>query len=67
MTLLERVPRIRGRLSQPSVMQFYSGPPVHFLSGVDTIDAIQRAFEDVGVVFLSQDDVQLRGVTPVAR
>ena len=25
-----------------------------------TIHAIQRAFEDVGVVFLPQDDVQLR-------
>ena len=25
-----------------------------------TTDAIQRAFEDVGVVFLPQDDVQLR-------
>jgi transcriptional regulator with XRE-family HTH domain len=30
-------------------------------------DAIQRAFEDVGVVFLSQDDVQLRGVTSAVR
>jgi hypothetical protein len=30
-------------------------------------NAIQRAFEDVGVVFLSQDDVQLRGVTSAVR
>jgi predicted transcriptional regulator len=29
--------------------------------------AIQRAFEDVGVVFLSQDDVQVRGDASVAR
>jgi transcriptional regulator with XRE-family HTH domain len=32
-----------------------------------TIDAIQRAFEDVGVVFLPQDDVQLRGVRSAVR
>jgi hypothetical protein len=29
--------------------------------------AIQRAFEDAGVVFLSQDDVQVRGDASVAR
>jgi hypothetical protein len=29
----------------------------------DTTDSIQRAFENAGVVFLPQDDVQLRGVT----
>jgi hypothetical protein len=28
--------------------------------GAITADAIRRAFEDVGVVFLPQDDVQLR-------
>ena len=32
-----------------------------------TTDAIQRAFEDVGVVFLSQDDVQLRSDVSPAR
>jgi hypothetical protein len=32
-----------------------------------TNDAIQRAFEDVGVLFLSQDDVQLRGVISAVR
>jgi hypothetical protein len=30
-------------------------------------EAIQRAFENVGVMFLSQDDVQLRGVTSAVR
>ena len=25
----------RGAFSHPSVMHFYSGPPMHFLSGVD--------------------------------
>ena len=32
-----------------------------------TADAIRRAFEDVGVVFLSQDDVQLRSDVSGAR
>ena len=32
-----------------------------------TTDAIQRAFEDVGVVFLRQDDVQLRSGASAAR
>jgi hypothetical protein len=32
-----------------------------------TIRAIQRAFEDVGVVFLPQDDVQLRCDASAAR
>jgi transcriptional regulator with XRE-family HTH domain len=32
-----------------------------------TADAIRRAFEDVGVVFLSQDDVQLRSVASAVR
>jgi hypothetical protein len=36
-TLFEPTPRIRG--PYPSVMHFYSGLPMHFLSGVD----IQRA------------------------
>jgi len=35
-TLPERAPRIRGRL-HPSVMHFYSGPPMHLLSGVDRV------------------------------
>jgi hypothetical protein len=34
---------------------------------VMTIHAIQRAFEDVGVVFLPQDDVQLRSNASAAR
>ena len=32
--LLAPVPR--PAFSQPPVMHFYSGPPVHFVSGVDT-------------------------------
>jgi transcriptional regulator with XRE-family HTH domain len=32
-----------------------------------TTDAIQRAFEDVGVVFLPEDDVQLRGDASAVR
>jgi hypothetical protein len=32
-----------------------------------TADAIRRAFEDVGVVFLRQDDVQLRREASAAR
>jgi transcriptional regulator with XRE-family HTH domain len=32
-----------------------------------TIDAIRRAFEDVGVVFLPQDDVQLASDMSAAR
>jgi hypothetical protein len=32
-----------------------------------TTDAIRRAFEDVGVVFLPQDDVQLRSHVSAAR
>ena len=32
-----------------------------------TADAIRRAFEDVGVVFLPHDDVQLRGDVSAAR
>jgi transcriptional regulator with XRE-family HTH domain len=32
-----------------------------------TTDAIRRAFEDVGVVFLRQDDVQLRSDMSAAR
>jgi len=32
-----------------------------------TTDAIQRAFEDVGVVFLPQDDVQLQSDVSAAR
>jgi hypothetical protein len=32
-----------------------------------TTDAIQRAFEGVGVVFLPQDDVQLRRDVSAAR
>ena len=32
-----------------------------------TADAIRRAFEDVGVVFLPQDDVQLRSDVSAAR
>jgi predicted transcriptional regulator len=32
-----------------------------------TADAIQRTFEDVGVVFLPQDDVQLRSDVSSAR
>jgi hypothetical protein len=32
-----------------------------------TTDAIRRAFEDVGVVFLPQDDVQLRSNVSPAR
>jgi hypothetical protein len=32
-----------------------------------TNQAIQRAFEDVGVVFLPQEDVQLRGDASAAR
>jgi transcriptional regulator with XRE-family HTH domain len=32
-----------------------------------TTDAIRRAFEDVGVVFLPQDDVQLRSDVSPAR
>ena len=32
-----------------------------------TTDAIRRAFENVGVVFLPQDDVQLRRDMPAAR
>ena len=32
-----------------------------------TTDAIRRAFEEVGVVFLRQDDVQLRGDMSAAR
>ena len=32
-----------------------------------TTDAIQRAFEGVGVVFLPQDDVQLRSDVSPAR
>ena len=32
-----------------------------------TTDAIRRAFEDVGVVFLRQDDVQLRREASAAR
>jgi transcriptional regulator with XRE-family HTH domain len=32
-----------------------------------TADAIQRAFEDVGVVFLPQDDVQLRSDASAVR
>ena len=35
--------------------------------GATTTDAIQRAFEDVGVVFLPQDDVQLRSDVQAAR
>jgi hypothetical protein len=35
---LRRVPRIRRRPTHPSVMQFDSGPPVHFLFGVDMAD-----------------------------
>jgi len=31
-----------------------------------TAEAIQRAFEDVGVVFLRRDDVQLRSAASVA-
>ena len=31
-----------------------------------TAEAIQRAFEDVGVVFLPRDDVQLRSAASVA-
>ena len=32
-----------------------------------TTDAIRRAFEDVGVVFLPEDDVQLRGDASAVR
>ena len=32
-----------------------------------TADAIRRAFEDVGVVFLPQDDVQLQSDVSAAR
>ena len=32
-----------------------------------TADAIRRTFEDVGVVFLPQDDVQLRSDASAAR
>jgi hypothetical protein len=32
-----------------------------------TADAIQRAFEDVGVVFLPQDDAQLQSDASAAR
>jgi len=32
-----------------------------------TTEAIQRAFEDVGVVFLPQDDVQLQSDVSAAR
>jgi transcriptional regulator with XRE-family HTH domain len=32
-----------------------------------TLDAIRRAFEEVGVVFLPDDDVQLRAAAPTAR
>jgi hypothetical protein len=32
-----------------------------------TTDAIRRVFEDVGVVFLPQDDVQLRSDVSAAR
>ena len=32
-----------------------------------TTNAIRRAFEEVGVVFLRQDDVQLRGDMSAAR
>jgi transcriptional regulator with XRE-family HTH domain len=32
-----------------------------------TTDAIRRAFEDVGVVFLPEDDVQLRGNASAGR
>jgi len=32
-----------------------------------TADAIRRAFEDVGVVFLPQDDVQLQSDASAAR
>ena len=32
-----------------------------------TTDAIRRAFEDVGVVFLPQDDVQLQSGMSAAR
>jgi hypothetical protein len=32
-----------------------------------TTDAIQRAFEDVGLVFLPEDDVQLRGDASAVR
>jgi hypothetical protein len=32
-----------------------------------TLDALRRAFEKVGVVFLPDDDVHLRAATPTAR
>lgn len=32
-----------------------------------TLDAVQRVFEEVGVVFLPGDDVQIRAAAPTAR
>ena len=34
----------------PSMMQFYSGPPIHFLSGIDTVDPNQKTMMVEGFV-----------------
>jgi len=63
--LIDQTGKLRSGVQPPAVMHFYSGPPMHLLSGVDTNGGLSRSPNIRGLAPMTRPTSTLWNVGPV--